>query len=201
MGTVKKKKNRNLEIFLLALAVIFVCVFAISAIRTYNSKYENESFDQVDFYSMASFSADNSEKVISALKSGNMTKLTKLVGDEAGAEEVMSYADWRNANFDTAVSYGAGSYGMTPDKNGRIDVAERIVVQSGETRYVLYIETLTSRWGRKNEGVDAIGAITYSRYKDLDGNWDGEKDEESALAGTLFRDSGSDTEEKSKEEG
>ena len=129
-----------------------------------------------------------------------MKKLTKLVGDEAGAEEVMGFADWRSANFDTAVSYGAGSLSTAADKKGRIEVAERIVVQAGETKYMFYIETLTSRWGRKNEGVDAVGVTTYSHYKDLDSNWSGEKDEESALAGTLFRDSSGEEQRGDQEE-
>ena len=203
MSTKNKGKNRGVKIFLLLIAVLFVCAFAFSEIRSFNSRMKSESFDQVDFYSMAGFSSKNSEKVIKALKSGNLKKLTRLVGDESGAEEVMSYADWRHANFDTAVSYGAGSFSTSADKKGRIDVAERIVVQSGETRYMLYIETLTSRWGRKNEGVDAVGAITYSRYKELDSNWNGEKDEESVLAGTLFRDKNStdDGKEQSEEKG
>lgn len=192
MGAKKKRKNRGIKIFLLFLAVLFVCSFAFNEVRTYNRKLKEESFDQVDFYSMAEFSAKNSEKVIKALRSGNMKKLTKLVGDEAGAEAVMGFADWRDASFDTALSYGAGSLSTAADKNGRIDIAERLVVQAGETKYMFYIETLTSRWGRRNEGVDAVGVTTYSHYKDLDGDWNGEKDEESALAGTLFRDSGSE---------
>ena len=188
MSTDKKRKNKGLKIFIALLAVLFVCAFVLSALRTYGTKLKNESFDQVDFYSMAAFSSENSQEVIKTLQSGNLKKLTELVGDEAGAEELMGFADWRNANFNTAVSYGAGSFSTLADKKGRIDIAERLVVQTGETQYVLYIETLTSRWGRKNEGVDAIGAISYTRYKELDGNWNGEKDDESVLAGTLFRD-------------
>ena len=198
MSTKKKGKNTGVKIFLLFLAVLFVCVFAFTEVKIFNTRRANESFDQVDFHSMAEFSAKNSEKVIKALRSGNLKKLTKLVGDEAGAEEVMRFADWRNANFDTALSYGAGSLSTEADKKGRIDVAERIVVQAGETKYMFYIETLTSRWGRKNEGVSAVGVTTYSHYNELDSSWNGEKDDESALAGTLFRESGSG-EESSKQ--
>ena len=200
MSTGKKRKNNGVKIFLLFLAVLFVCAFAFAEVKTFNSRIANESFDQTDFHSMADFSAKNSEKVIKALRSGNMTKLTKLVGDEEGAEEVMRFADWRTANFDTAVSYGAGSLSTEADANGRIDVAERIVVQAGETKYMLYIETLTSRWGRRNEGVSAVGVTTYSHYNELDSSWNGEKDDESALAGTLFRDSGSTEESGGQEE-
>lgn len=200
MNAGKKGQNRGVRIFMLFLAALFVCTFVFNAVRTYKTKLKEETFDQVDFYSMAEFSSENSEEVIKALRSGNMKKLTKLVGDEAGAEEVMGFADWRSANFDTAVSYGAGSLSTAADKKGRIEVAERIVVQAGETKYMFYIETLTSRWGRKNEGVDAVGVTTYSHYKDLDSNWSGEKDEESALAGTLFRDSSGEEQSGDQEE-
>lgn len=186
-------------LFLLLLEILFICLLIFSAVRTFRTSLANESFDQVDFHSMAAFSARNSKSVINALKSGNMTRLTKLVGDEEGAEAVMSFADWRKANFDNALSYGAGSLSTEADKKGRIEVAERIVVQAGETRYMLYIETLTSRWGRKNEGVSAVGVTTYSHYNELDSSWSGEKDDESALAGTLFRDRGG--EEQNKEQG
>ena len=189
MGARKKGKYTGVKIFLLFLAVLFVCAFGFAGVKTYDSRIANESFDQVDFHSMADFSAKNSKKVIKALKSGNMTKLTRLVGDEAGAEEVMRFADWREANFDKALYYGAGSLSAGADKNGRTDIAERIVVQAGDTKYMLYIETLTSRWGRKNEGVSAVGVTTYAHYNELDSVWNGEKDDESALAGTLFRDS------------
>ena len=201
LSTEKKGKNNRLQIFLLLLAVLFVCAFAFSAVRTYEKRMKTESFDQVDFHSMAGFSAENSENVIKTLKSGNLKKFVKLVGDEAGAEDVMGFADWRNANFDTAVSYGAGSYSTSPDEKGRTDIAERIVVQVGETKYMLYIETLTSRWGRKNEGVDAVAVIPYTRYSELDTTWNGEKDEESVLAGTLFRDRGEDSKEQGEEKG
>ena len=201
MSTGKKRNNKGVKIFLLLLAALFVCAFAFSAVRTYETRLKNESFDQVDFYSMAGFSAENSENVIQALKSGNLKKLVKLVGDETGAEEVMGFADWRNANFDTAVSFGAGSYSTSPDKKGRMDVAERIVVQVGETKYMLYIETMTSRWGRKNEGVDAVAVIPYARYSELDTTWNGEKDEESVLAGTLFRDRSESSKEQAEEKG
>ena len=197
MDTRKKAKHRGVMIFLLMLAVLFVCVFAFSMVKTYKTRLANESFDQTDFHSMAEYSAKNSEKVVKALKSGNMKRLSKLVGDEAGAEAVMSFADWRNANFDKAVSYGAGSLSTVADNKGRIDVADRIVVQAGGTKYMLYIETLTSRWGRRNEGVSAVGVTTYSHYIELDSSWNGEKDDESALAGKLFHDKG---EEKSGEQ-
>ena len=195
MSKKKKARYRGVKIFLLLMAVLFVCVFAAMEVRTYRAQIAGESFDSTDFYSMQGFASKNSEKVLSALSSGNMKKLSKLIGDAEGAEEVMRFADWRKADLDKAVSYGAGCLSTSADSRGRTEIAEKYVVQANETKYVIYIETLTSRWGRKNEGVSAVGVTTYSHYKELDGNWNGDKDEESALAGTLFRDS----EEQSKE--
>ena len=186
MSTGKKVRYKGVKIFLLLMAVLFVCVFAVMEVRTFRGRIAAESFDTTDFYSMQRFSSENSDKVLSALGSGNMKKLTGLLDDAEGAEEVMRFADWRKADFDKAVSYGAGSLSTAADSGGRIDIGEKYVVQAGETKYVIYIETLTSRWGRRNEGVSAVGVTTYSHYKDLDGNWSGEKDDESALAGTLF---------------
>jgi len=53
---------------------------------------------------------------------------------------------------------------------------------------VLFIETLTSRWGMNNEGVSAVGVTTFSHFDGVDYNWSGEKDDQSALAGELFWD-------------
>lgn len=194
----KKGKKRGLIAFLILMAVLFVIIFAWSSVRTYRKSIENENLGDMDFYSMQKYSSENSASVMEMLKSGNMKDFSKLLGDEEGAESVMSYADWRSADFDSAVSFGAGSLSKEADKRGRIEIAEKFVVKAGKTKYVLYIETLTSRWGRKNEGVKAVGVTTYDHYEDLDANWNGEKDEDTALGGRLFRDK--DSKEKKDEQ-
>ena len=67
-----------------------------------------------------------------------------------------------------------------------MDVSERIFVDIDGTRYVLFVETLTSRWGRDNEGISAIAATSFEHFDALDYAWSGEADDQSALAGSLF---------------
>ena len=73
-----------------------------------------------------------------------------------------------------------------PDKNGKIDISERFVVPVGDQKYVLYIETLTSRHGMNNEGVSVIAATTYDHFDQLDYGWNGAADDSSAVAGKSF---------------
>ena len=77
-------------------------------------------------------------------------------------------------------------FSTAPDKNGRMDISERFFVDVGEQRYVLYVETLTSRHGMNNEGVTVVGATTYEHFDELNYLWNGNKDDSSAVAGKSF---------------
>ena len=183
----KKKKSNQILIVLLLLAVlIFAVVTAWTARSTYNKKVAGENITEPDFYSMTEFSKENSDAVMKALKSGSAEKLGNLMIDSKGAEDVIGFAKWKNADFNNAVSLGAGSFSTAPDKKGRIDISERFVVSVGDQKYVLYIETLTSRHGMKNEGVSAVGVTTYEYFDENGYNWNGEKNDNSALAGESF---------------
>lgn len=182
-----KKPNKRLIISaVIALAVIFALVAVISAKTAYDKRVQTENLSELDFYSMQQFSGDNSKAVMDALKAGNKSKLEKLMIKSSGIDGVMSFADWGKAKFKNAVSQGAGSLTAAPDKSGRMDISERFVVEIGDTKYMLFIETLTSRWGRENEGVSAIGVTTYEHFEETDSVWNGEADEKSALAGELW---------------
>lgn len=182
----KKKSNRILIAMLLLMVLVFAVVMIITAKHTYNKKVAEEKVTEPDFYSMTEFCSKNSGAIMKALKSGNAEKLGSLMTDPKGAEDVTAFADWSKADFDNAVSLGAGSFSTAPDKNGKIDISERFIVQAGEQRYVLYIETLTSRHGMVNEGVSAVGVTTYEHFEETDSGWNGEKDDSSALAGESF---------------
>ena len=121
-----------------------------------------------------------------AMKSGSAEKLGAEMIDPKGAETVMSFADWTKADFDNAVSMGAGSLSETPDKNGMMDISERFIVTVGEQKYVLYIETLTSRHGMNNEGVKVVAATTYEHFDQSGYVWSGDADDSSAVAGESF---------------
>ena len=103
-----------------------------------------------------------------------------------GIESVVNFADWKQADFDNAVSMGSGSLSGEPDADGRLDESERFFVYVGSNRYVFFIETQTSEYGRKNDGISAIGVTTFSHFDATDYAWNGEKDDQSVLAGQLF---------------
>ena len=182
----KKKSNQILTVALLLMLLVFVIVAAVTARSAYNKKVAGEKITEPDFYSMAAYSKNNSEAVMKALKSGSTDKLGQLMIDSKGAEDVIAFAEWKKADFDNAVSLGAGSLSTAPDKKGMMDINERFIVTVGENKYVLYVETLTSRHGMNNEGISAVGVTTYEHFEELAYAWNGEKDDSSALAGESF---------------
>lgn len=182
----KKRSNRILTIVLILLAVLFVVVAAKVSKATYDKKVAGEKLTEIDFYSMQEFCGKNAEAVMDALKSGSKDKLAALMPGASGIDEVMEFADWSKADFKKAESMGAGSLTAAPDESGKMDVSERFFVEVGDKKYVLFIETLTSRWGRKNEGVSAVGVTTYKHFDDTGFDWNGEADDHSALAGELW---------------
>ena len=182
----RKKSTQILIILMLLTALVFVIVAIMSAKSTYNKKVAEEKITEPDFYAMTEFSSQNSKAVMKALKSGSAEKLGSLMIDPKGAEDVIAFASWGDADMDNAVSLGAGSFSAAPDKKGMIDICERFVVPAGEQKYVLYIETLTSRHGMNNEGVKVVAATTYEHFDQLYYAWNGNADESSAVAGESF---------------
>ena len=190
-------KKIPLKIKIIIVAVLAVLLFANMAIGTAKRTYEKKSadelermksttYDQIDYYSMELYSHDNSTAVMAALKAGDKDALSKLMIKADGVDEVMAFADWSQADFENAVSMGSGSLTAGPDENGNMDVSERIFVNVGEQKYVFFIESLTSAWGRLNEGVSAVGVTTYEHFDATYYDWNGEKSDYSALAGELF---------------
>ncbi|MBR0468426.1 MAG: hypothetical protein IJJ16_01825 [Mogibacterium sp.] len=184
----KSRSKKPLIAALIVLALIFALVTFMTAQRTYEKRIEKEQLTELDFYSMQQFSADNAKAVMNALKSGDAEKLKKLMPGAEGIDEVMAFADWSRADFGNAESMGAGSLSAAPDENGFMDISERFFVNVGDTKYVLFVETLTSRWGRQNEGVTAVGVTTYDHFDDIDYDWSGKPDDHSVLAGELWWD-------------
>ena len=113
-------------------------------------------------------------------------KVEKLMIDPAGVDALMNFADWKNADFENATSMGAGSLTPAPDENGKMDISERFIVNVGDVKYVLFVETLTSRWGMNNDGVSAAAATTFGHFDGTDYAWNGEGDDQSVLAGSLW---------------
>ena len=182
----KKRSNQILIIALLFLALIFVLAVILGSESAYEKRRATEQLTELDFNSMQAFSTENTAVVMDALKSGSKGKLEDLMPDTGGLDGVMNFAKWNKADFKKAVSMGAGSLTAAPDGSGKMDINERFFVDIGDTRYVIFVETLTSRWGRENEGISAIGVTTYDHFSELEYNWNGEADEKSALAGELW---------------
>lgn len=189
----KKTSDKKRIIILTAIiAALFLGSMAITAVAT-NVKYKrmaekraNEKFTELDYYSMNSYCEKNAAAVFKALKMEDSAKLSALLINTNGLDRVMAFADWKKADFDKAISMGSGSLSPEPDNKGRIDVSERFFVDVGDSRYMFFIETLTSRWGRENEGVSAIAVTTFEHFDATDYEWNGERDDESELAGELF---------------
>lgn len=182
----KNRSNKILICSLLILALIFALTAMISSKKAYEEKRASEQLTELDFNSMQAFSTENASAVMDALKSGNKDKLGKLMSNTGGIDEVMNFAKWSKADFKNAVSLGAGSLTAAPDGAGKMDINERFFVDIGDTKYVLFIETLTSRWGRDNDGVSAIGVTTYAHFDEKGYDWNGEPDDQSVLAGELW---------------
>ena len=199
-----KKKNKispmALLILVLLLALIFTIIYFSKKDAVYKERLAKEQLTTVDFYSMQEYSSRNSKAVMDALKSGSTKNLEHLMIDPAGAESVMLFAEWMNADFDNAVSMGAGSLTPAPDENGKMDISERFIVNVGEVKYVLFVETLTSRWGMNNDGVSAVSVTTFGHFDGTDYTWNGEADDQSALAGALWWNKEAEQKEEQKEE-
>lgn len=182
----KKKSNQILLVGLLLMVLVFTITTLLVSKGAYNKKVAGEKITEPDFYSMAEYSGENSASVMKALKSMSAEKLGNLLKDPNGAEAVIGFADWKGADFDNAVSLGAGSLSAAPDKKGMMDIGERFIITSGENKYVLYVESLTSRHGMNNEGVSMVAVTTYEHFDELGFMWNGEKDDSSAAAGKSF---------------
>ena len=173
-------------VFVALVVVLFIGVTVKTANMTYNERVATESFDTLDSYKMQEYCHENAEDVMDALKLGKADKLEALMLKAKGIDKVMDFANWKDADFKNAVSMGSGSLTFNPDKKGRMDVSERFFVDVGSKKYMLFIETQTSRWGRTNDGVSAVGVTTFAHFDATDYAWNGENDGESALAGKLL---------------
>lgn len=186
-----KKKTKRSTIILLVIFLILVLAFVAITVSTAKSRYAKnvaeENITEPDFYAMQEFCGKNAAEVMKALKANDAEKLKSLMlKDSAGIEDVLGFAKWEDADFENVTSLGAGSLSAAPDKKGRMDISERFFVNIGEQKYVLYIETLTSRHGMINSGVSVVGATTYEHFDELDYNWNGDSDDASAVAGKSF---------------
>ena len=174
-------------IYIIIVSALFVALCTNTAKKTFSELKAGESFDEVDYYSMQEFSDQNVQLVFSSLKSGKIDDIKGKMNNSEGLDDVAAFANWSEADFDEAVGIGAGSLSPKPDADGRMDMSERFFVNAGDAKYVFFIESVSSRWGRTDDGISSIGVTTYEHFDGaLEWGWCGEKDDSSALAGELF---------------
>ena len=183
-----KKTINGLKIivFVVLVAAVLIGTISHTANKTYQERKASEKLTTVDTYAMNNYCKENAVAVMDALKKGDKTALESLMIKVKGIDDVMNFADWSEADFKNAVSMGSGSLTKAPNKKCRQDVSERFFVKAGDTKYVFFIETRTSRLGRDNDGVSAVGVTTFTHFDATDYAWNGEKDGSSVLAGKLF---------------
>lgn len=176
-------------VFLALTVALFGCVtkhYSDKAFNELKATEKPEVLTEIDRLSMADFSHQNSKLVMQALKNNRESELAELLISKDGLNSVLKYVNWSKADIKNVVSMGSGSFMTKPDRDGKMDIGERFFINIDGKKYVLYIETLTSRLGRDNDGVSAIGVTSFDHFDSMDWMWNGEKDSQSALAGSLY---------------
>ena len=187
-----KRFRNNLIILLLLVATVYISVRGFTsaveyfADKTYQTRVSEEHFTEVDTYKLSVYSEENAEAVLKALKSGNEEALEKLFTESVDASDLMKYADWSTINDKKTKTLGGGSYMFEPDKSGRMDFGETFWVTTSKGTYVLYIQTVGSRYGKANDGVSAVAATTWKHYDSIDWLWKWQTDKNEVLAGTPY---------------
>lgn len=189
-----KRFRNNLIILLILVATVYISVrgftFAVEyfADKAYQKRVSEEHFTEVDTYKLSVYSEENAEAVLKALKSGDKEALEKLFTESVDAAALMKYADWSTINDKKTKTLGGGSYMFEPDKSGRMDFGETFWVTTSKGTYVLYIQTVCSRFGKANDGVSAVAATTWEHYDSIDWLWKWQTDKNEVLAGTPYPD-------------
>lgn len=189
-----RRFRNNLIILLLVVVTVFVSVKVFASMveyfadRRYQKNIENESFTEVDTYKLSVYSEENAVAALKALKSGSKDKLEKLFTDKTDVTELMEYADWSSMDEERSRTLGGGSYMYEPDSNGRMDFGETYWIRIGKKTYVMYIQTVCSRYGKANDGISAIAATTWEHYDSIHWLWEWQTDKNEVLAGTPYSD-------------
>lgn len=180
------RNTSKIVVFIILIIGIIIAVTTITARLTYKNKIAEEQFTEPDMYKMQEYSNKNSMGVFQALKDGDRKILGELVISNDNFDKLLKYANWDQMDIDKVSSSGAGSMMPKPDKNGRMDVVEMFGVKIGGKKYVVYIQTVVSRWGKANDGVSCIAVTTTKRYEETDGELDWKTDKEVIRAGKMF---------------
>lgn len=173
-------------LFIALLVIVFVIVTTRTANKTYDSRVANEKNTEVDVYKMETYARDNAAKVLDILQDKDKDALESTLLNPSNVDKLINYADWDKLDTDKMTSFGTGSYMPKPDEDGKMDVGELISLKLGKDEYVIYIQTLTSRWGKIDEGVSCIAVVNRKRFDDVDYAWEWQTDNKTLRAGKPF---------------
>lgn len=187
MARRKKSKNNIIIILVLILTLIVSAFIVVKVARyTYSKNVANEHFTEQDTYKMSVYSEENSTKALKALRDKDVDDLKELLIDDTHAEELINYADWSEINLEKTRTLGGGSYMSEPDSNGRMDFGEMYWVKTGNKKYIMYIQTVCSRYGKANDGIQAIAVTTEDHYEAIDWEWEWQEDDKTLIAGSPY---------------
>lgn len=173
-------------VLVLSLGVCLVYYTGWVAGKTYRERVESETSKELDVYKMQKYAHENAEIVLKALKKGNTDKIQKNMRKETDLDSLVRYADWKNLDINGATSFGTGSFMPKPDKRGRMDVGEQIILNAGSGKYALYVQTLTSRYGKINRGITCVAVTTFKHFDEIDYAWKWQTDEKTLKVGKPF---------------
>ena len=154
--------------------------------RTYQERVNAETSKELDVYKMQKYAHENAEDVLKALKKGDAEKLEETLINPSNIEDIIDYADWEHIDDKNSTSFGTGSFMPKPDKKGRMDVGEQMMIKIGKEKYAFYVQTVTSRYGKINDGVACVAVTNFKHFDDVDYLWHWQTDAETLRAGKAF---------------
>lgn len=184
------KKFIRCVVTIIFIFVLFLATFTIvskTAKKTYEKRISQEKNINLDVYKMHKFARENTQYVIKALQRENAKKIRKIVINPLNVQKLLDEVDWKNLKDDNIRSFGTGSFSSKPNNKGEIDIGEQMSIKIGKKRFALYIQTITSRYGRINEGVSCIAITSFKHYDDLDYEWNWQTDDETLRVGKPFK--------------
>lgn len=188
----KKNTKGNIlnSIGCLLTLVIVVAIFAFvtgwSANRQYEKRVSEENFTEQDTYKMSVYSEENTNKVIEALKNKDAEGLSSMMIGNPDVSELLDYVEWQNMAPDKTKTLGGGSYMSEPDSDGRMDFGEAYWLRIDKKTYVMYVQTVCSRYGKANDGVSAVAVTDWDYYDSIDWSWEWQEDKHTVMAGTPY---------------
>lgn len=183
-----KKVLKGILIIVLVVALGGALIYytGIVAGRTYQERVNSETSKDLDVYKMQNYAHENAEIILKALKKCDAEKLKENINEATNVEELIDYADWKNLDIKGSTSFGTGSFMPRPDKDGKMDVGEQIILKVGKEKYAFYVQTLTSRYGKINEGITCVAVTTFKHFDEIDYLWLWQSDSKTLRVGKAF---------------